>query len=336
MDNLFKTRTLTGAVNAMRKPGRYIAQTYFNSKLRGEDTDRLAFDIISGSEKVLANIGVADPATVGTKTGRKTITLTAPRLSEKRLIHTYEMNALRGFSSQGMTERLKSRIAREQFDMRNMIDRTIEFYCAYALRGKIYDSDLTTVLVDYNMDPDHTPTLEGTDLWSDTDDSDPLADIRSWKLLIEDDSGHEITGWSAVCGSSAMTALLNNNKVLELLKYTNGAGLLEGARVANIAGVNIYEYNGSFLDSTGTRKRFVEATDFILIGEGVDVFDFPYARVVDEEDPGGVGNDGKPTLVFSNSWVEKDPSGRWIKVESRPLPVVQRPDAIVQATVTSS
>jgi len=336
MDNLFKTRTLTRAVNAMRAPGRYIAQTYFNPQLRGEDTDRLAFDIISGSEGVLANIGVAEPAVVGTKTGRKTITLTAPRLSEKRLIHTYEMNALRGFGVQGMTERLKTRIAREQFDMRNKVDRTIEFYCAYALRGKIYDSDLSTVLVDYNLDEDHAPTLEGTGRWSDSDDSDPLADIRAWKLLIEDDSGHEITGWSALCGSSAMTALLNNDKVLELLKYTKGAELLGRARVLDIAGVNIVEYNASFKDTAGVRRRFVEPTDFILIGEGVDVFDFPYARVVDEEDQGGVGNDGAPTLLFSNSWVEKDPSGRWIKVESRPLPVVKRPDAIVHATVTAS
>ena len=133
-----------------------------------------------------------------------------------------------------------------------------------------------------------------------------------------------------------MTALLNNKKILELLKYTQGPQLLGRAQVVDIAGVHIVEYNGSFKDSTGTRRRFIEATDFTLIGEGVDVFDFPYARIVDDEDAGGVGNDGKPNLIFSNSWAEKDPSGRWIKVESRPLPVVQRPDAIVWATVVAS
>jgi hypothetical protein len=55
--------------------------------------------------------------------------------------------------------------------------------------------------------------------------------------------------------------------------------------------------------------------------------------VIDEEAPQGVGNVGPGEMFFSKSWTEKDPSGRWIKVESRPLPVLQRPGAIVYAKV---
>lgn len=331
MDNLFKTRTLTMAVNAMRKPGRLLADKFFNPKLRGEDTPRLAFDIISGSETVLKTIRAEDPAIIGQKTGRVTVTMEAPRLSEKRLIHNYELIAMRAYGDAYATEKMSARIAREQFDMRNKFDRTIEFWCAHALRGQILDSDLTTVLLDFSFRGTHLPVLTGTDKWTDAL-SNPINDIRDWKLLIEEDSGHEITGWSAVCGHKTMDALINNSKVLELLKYQGGPQLLQSGYVVNIAGVNITEYNGSWKTDAGARTRFVATNDFILVGEGYDVFDFPFARTIDDEDPGGTGNPGAPSLFFSNSWVEKDPSGRWIKVESCPLPVVVRPDAIIRAT----
>jgi hypothetical protein len=333
MDNLFKTRTLTMAVNAMRSPGRLIAQKYFNPKLRGEDTPRLAFDIITGSETVLKTLRAEEPATIGVKTGRRTITMEAPRLSEKRMVHNYELIAMRAYGEQYATEKMATRIAREQFDMRNKFDRTIEFWCSQALKGKIYDSDLTTELLNFSMDADHTPSLTTTSKWNSVATGSPITDIRDWKLLIEEDSGHEITGWSAICGHKAMDALLQNTSVLELLKYQGGGTLLRDAKVINIAGVDITEYNASWKTDAGVRTRFIPAEAFVLIGEGADVFDFPYARTMDDEDPGGTGNPGAPSLFFSNSWVEKDPSGRWIKVESCPLPVVVRPDAIVYATV---
>lgn len=338
MDNLFKIRVLTTAVNAMRAPGRKIFQRHFAGRTHMESSDRLAFEVVSGSEGVLAAVSVFAPATVGAKTGRKTITLEAPRLAEKRFIHTAEMNALRAYGEQQRVEMMEQRIRRELTDMRNIHDRTLEFWAAYALRGQILDADLTTVLVDYNLDATHKPTLAGGDLWTDAADSDPVADIRTWKQLIEDDSGHEITRWTAWVGSSAMDALLNHTKVRELLQYARGQQIAEEGRIARLAEVDLLEYNSSFVDTGGSRKRFVPATGFILVGEGEDVFDCPYAPVVDDDAPGGVGNigeGGQGQLFFSKSWQEKDPSGRWIKAETRPLPVVMRPDAIVFATVTA-
>lgn len=331
MDSLFKTRTLTTSINALRAPGRKIFQQCFASKLNYQPTDRLAFDIVSGNETVLSNIKIDAPASVGVKTGRRTITTIAPRLAEKRLIHTYEINAMRGYGEQSSVELMSKRIAREQLDMRNMFDRTLEFWAANALRGKIYDADLTTILVDYGLSGTHAPALLLTNRWTDSS-SNPIANIRAWKLLIEEDSGHEITGWRAYAGNSVMGALLNHSKVTDLLAFERGRQIAEDGYIVKLAGVTIEEYNGSFLDSTGTRKRFVEDDEFILIGEGADVFDCPYAAVVDEDAHGGVGQGGTGQLFFSKSWKEEDPSGRWIKGESRPLPVLQRPDAIVVAT----
>jgi hypothetical protein len=335
MDDLFKVRVLTTAVNALRPPGRKVFQRHFAGRTHMEMSDRLAFEVISGSEEVLAAISVVAPATVTEKTGRKVVTLQAPRLAEKRFIHTSELNALRAYGEQVRVEMMSQRINRELTDMRNKHDRTLEFWAAYALRGQILDADLTTVLVDYNFQSSHKPVLAGADLWTDAQ-SDPVSDIREWKRLIEDDSGHEVTGWVAWCGWEAMDALLNHSKVRELLQYERGRQMAEEGRIVRLADVEIIEYNASFKDSSGTRQRFIPQDAFILVGEGADVFDCPYAPVVDDDAPGGVGNigeNGQGQLFFSKSWKEEDPSGRWIKVETRPLPVVQRPDAIIFATV---
>jgi len=73
-----------------------------------------------------------------------------------------------------------------------------------------------------------------------------------------------------------------------------------------------------------------------LIGFCADLVDVPYAPIVDDDAPGGVGNidaKGSGVLYFSKAWPEKDPSGRWIKAETRPLPVLQRPGAVIYAKV---
>jgi hypothetical protein len=335
MDNLFKIRVLTAAVNEIMAPARKVYNKFFAGREHMEPSDRLAFDVITGSQKLLGNISIFAPATVTDKTGRKTITLTAPRLANKRMIHTAELNATRAFGDQVSVEMMKDRIARELKDMRNEHDRTLEFWACNALKGIIYDRDMSTVLVNYNMDATHTPTLEGTDLWTAAA-SDPIAKIRSWKRLIEDDSNAAITGWEAIVGFNAMSALLTNSSVLTLLKYEKGRRMAEEGDVERLAGVALEEYSGSYLDDAGGRQRFIGDDYFMLVGMCEDLTDVPYAPIVDDAAPGGVGNidaTGRGVMFFSKSWANEDPSGRWIKAETRPIPVLQRPGAVIYAKV---
>lgn len=340
MDNLFKIRALTAAINAMKAPGRRAYNRFFQPREHMEMTDRLAFDVITGSEGILANISVNAAATVTDKTGHKTVTMTAPRLAQKRFIAVADLNAARAFGSLAGTEQMKRRIAREQTDMRAIMDRTLEFWAVNALKGKIYDSDLTTVLVDYNVDATHRPTLTASGdadaIWTDTTNSDPIAKIRELKRLIEDDCGAAITGWFAFVGWEVMDALLAHQAVRDFLKYDQGSQMAESGRIQRLAEVEMEEYNGSYLDSDDTRQRYVGSDEFILIGMCQDMVDCPYAPVVDAAAPNGVGNitaRGQGQLYFSKSWDEQDPSGRWVKAETRPLPVLQRPGAVVVATV---
>jgi hypothetical protein len=329
MDDLFKVRVLTTAINNIKAPKRKIFDALYADKMHMEMSDRLAFDIISGSEGILKNISVFAPAQVTSKTGRKTVTVQAPRLSHKRFIHTAELNAVRAYGEQAALELMSSRVNRELTDMRSMIDRTLEYWAATTLQGKILDED-GTVLVDYNMTSTHQPTASV--LWS-LDTSNPIVDIRTWKLLIEQDHGGEIDRWIAFVGFSAMNALIGNAAVLDLLRYDSGRTIAEVGDVARLAGCEIVEVNTSYVDSAGTRQYFVPADRFVLVGYSADAFDCPYAPIIDDEAPQGVGNLERGEYMFAKSWSAKDPSGRWLKAESRPLPVLQRPGAVVYAKV---
>jgi len=333
MDNLFKIRTLTTAVNMFYAPAALVYNRYFSGRKRGEPTDRLAFDVITGSQKILENMSIYAEAKVTDKTSRKTITMEAPRLATKRHIAAAELNAMRAYGQQASAEMLMSRISREQGDMMNEHMRTLEYWSVNAIKGRIYDSDGTTLLVDYLVDSGHRVTLTGTDLFTDAS-SDPIAMLRSHKRTIEQDSGGPISGWTLMCGYSVIDALLKNTRVLNLLQYNSS----KAERIATVGdletlvGCEIVEYTGSYLDGNGTRQYFIDADEYVLIGDAPDLTDCPYAPVIDFEAPGGVGNPGGGDIWFSKSWEEKDPSGRWIKVEGRPLPVLQRPGNVMIVT----
>lgn len=335
MDNLFKIRTLTTAVNAIKAPSRRVYNRLFAGHETMQPTDRLAFDVIAGSEGLLSNISIYAPASVDDKTTRKTITLQAPRIANKRFLSTADLNAYRGYGKAGV-EMAKARVGREQKDMRAKHDRTLEFWAVNALKGKIYDSDMSTVLVDYNMDAGHLPVLTGTDVWSDADNSNPINNLRAWKTLIEDDSAADIDGWLAYMGSGVMDSLLGNTAVRELLRYDKGSQIAESGRIERLSGVELDEYNGSYVDGSGSRQRFVGDNQFILVGLCDELTEVPYAPVIDAAAPGGVGNvnaNGQGQMFFSKSWEVQDPSGRWIKCESRPLPVLKRVGAVIVAEV---
>ena len=337
MDNLFKTRVLTTAVNKMTTPSLNVFNRYFAGKAKMQTTSRLAFDIITGNEGILPNIATFEQATVTEKTGRKVVTMEAPRLAHKRLITAADLEDYRKVGDAFAPEMLAERIAREQTDMRGMIDRTIEAWACMALRGIIYDKDLTTELVNYSLSGTHSVTKSGADAWT-ASTSTPRDDLRTWMRLIEDESRTTITGWRAYVGKSVMDALVEHADVKDFIVNQAGLQVLEAGRITKAFGWTLEEYYGSWINDAGTRVRFVADNEILLIGECADLTDCPFAPIVDLNAPGGIGNvttANKTAMYFSKIWDVPDPSGKWLMVETRPLPVLQRPDAVIIATVTA-
>lgn len=324
----FTSRQLTSAVNLMKPAPTRVLDTVFSRKIR-QFNSIFEWDVKASTEGIMPNISVYAEATVRAQLGRQRVTCTAPRFSEKTLISAHDLENLRAFG--GLTqELLGQKIGDEQADMKARVDLTREFMAVKALQGTVVDKSGAT-LVDYNFAASHTPTLTGDDLWTDAE-SNPVNQIRAWKKLITQEGGAG-TNFHAFCGTEAMDALIANSAVLELLKYSSGSQIAETGRIASLAGVSIEEYMGSYTTDAGVITDLIPADAFILVATGPNVAAELFAPIVDFKAPNGLGKPGMADMFFSKMWETEDPSGQWLKIEARPLPVIFQPKSIVCATV---
>jgi hypothetical protein len=328
IDAIFHHRALTAAVNKMRPVKTHVLDLVFARKKR-QLSALFLWDIKSSSERILKNISVSDAAQVTDKTGRKAITCEAPRFAEKRLISAADLDKMRAVGEQAAPELMKERVADEQFDMRTDVDRTREFMAIKALSGTVVDES-GAVVVDYNFPADQKPVLASTAKWTDAA-SNPVKNIRAWKKYIGDRV--DVDKFVAICGSKAMDALISNPAALELLKYNAGKQLADDGRIAFLAGTAIEEYFGSYKDENGARQQLIPDNVFAIVGIGPNTAAELYAPVADLKAGTGVGKGKAAQVFFSKSWEVEDPSGRWVKVESRPLPVLFQPECVIWAEV---
>lgn len=327
LDQIFKTRVLTIAINKMRPFTTRALDLVFGRK-KGQLSSMFAWDIKASNERILKNLRVSDAAQVTNGVKRKTVTCEAPRFSEKRFIGADKLDAARKAGEMGV-ELMKEKIADEQFDMRGDVDRTREFMAIKCLSGQVVDES-GAVIVDYNFPAGQKPVLAAGKKWNEGG-VDPLVNFRAWKKYIAQRVA--VDKFVALCGSDAMDALIGNEAIGDKLKYAAGKQIAEEGRIAFLASVQIDEYFGSYRDKDGNIVDMVPANAFILIGIGPDTAAELYAPTVDLKDDAGVGTGKDPNIFFSKSWEEEDPSGKWVKVESRPLPVLFQPECIIFATV---
>ena len=224
---------------------------------------------------------------------------------------------------------MKEFVADEQSDMRSDVDRTREFMAVKCVSGQVVD-ETGAVIVDYNFQAAQKPVLAAGAKWNEGGTS-PIKNIRAWKKWISDRV--TVDRFVAICGSQAMDALIDNESVGDKMKWVAGQQIAEEGRIAKLAGVTIEEYFGTYKDAAGVIQQLLPENAFILVGVSGEAAAELYAPVVDLDADGGVGGGKDAEIFFSKSWDEKDPSGKWLKVESRPLPVLFMPESVIYATV---
>jgi hypothetical protein len=95
--------------------------------------------------------------------------------------------------------------------------------------------------------------------------------------------------------------------------------------MGNIDGFNIFTYADWYVDDNGNEQPMLPSGTVIMCGEVLGVR--AYGAIRDEES----GYQALP--FFIKSWVEKDPSVRFLLMQSAPLVVPYRVDATFCATV---
>jgi hypothetical protein len=335
--DMFDTRTMLEAVNAMKPVRTFLRDTFFTN-VRTFDTEHVDVDIVKGKRRMAPFVSPKIAGKVVERLGYKTNTYKAPMVNPK-IPTTAEqlMKRLAGeplYSGMSPDDRAAEQLGRDLAELDEMVTRREEWMCAQALfTGQInVVGEGVNEVIDFQLT--NKEVLSGTALWSDTTNSDPIADLKRWRLAVIKESG--ITPDRVVMASDVVDAFVNHSKVKDImdsrriiLGQINPSTLPNGVTfIGSISslGLDIYSYDEWYLDEDGTEKPMVP-DGAVLLASTSARFDLLYGAYIDME----MGTMDLPRIP--RSWVEKDPSIRWVQMVSRPLPVPQQIDSLYVATV---
>jgi hypothetical protein len=343
--NTFGFAALTEAVNQMVPVPSFIKDLLF----KREDTfsaKAVLMDIIVGGRKILPLVKRGQPGKMMSNTTQKSNLIEPPQLKPKKFLTAEDLYYTRGagaplFVVGGATggdpilNARKQRYAIEQKDMLDALNRTIEYLCCKGLSGGFsIAQDDGLYVIDYSMPSDNKPTLTTTAKWDAKTTCTPIADLRAWKIVASNASGKIPT--MAIMNNATYGKFLASDEVQNTLNKLNiklgviqndPAMLAVGAeKKGNIENLDIVVYGGVYIDSNNAQQNLIPDGVVALVSPAAD-HRLLYGGI-DDLEAGTV-----QAKFFSKDWIEKDPSGINLLVQSNPLPAFCEPAANVYATV---
>lgn len=331
----FDWRSMTPAIKQVPKAPRMLQDLIFK-KRNPVAAEHIDIDIIVGGRKILPFVSNSAGGTVIDKLTGEMRSVKAPRLRPKKPFGAVELLTQRGpgkafyVTGGGVNAERNRKIGEELMDLRNRVDMTVEYMCAQALSGSFSVSqDDYQFAIDYNMPATHLPTLGSGLGWNEAG-GDVMADIDEWAQLISDATGYGPD--IAICGKNVVAALRGNSDVQALLdNRRNEAGGMfwdtNSNYLGNLNGIKLYRYGNSYTDAADASQTFISDDAFILVSTQAR-FTIEFGMISDLDAGASIVGE-----YFAKSWLEKDPSVLWMLAESRPLPVLWQPEAIVNADV---
>lgn len=338
--DIFDTRTMLEAVEQMKSPRRFLMDTFFG-RVETFPTKTVDIDIVKGKRKMAPFVHPRLPGSNSQREGYRTDNYAPPYIQPKRDTDA-EMLLKRSpgdnpYSAKTPLERAGERLGRDLMELEEEIVRKEEWMCAQALStGKIrvlgegVDDE-----IDFLMSASHRITLS-TGKW-DAAGSDPIGNLRAWKRQNAKDSGRSSN--VAVFSGEAMAAFQNNDAVMKQLNTRRvDLGLIKPEELPegvtylgylNDPGIDLYGYDEWFLDAAGDEQPMISAGGVIL-GSTNTRNAMLYGAIQDVE---AIESGLVEARRFPKSWVTKEPSARWVKLQSASLAGFLEADAFTFAKV---
>lgn len=341
--DMFETRTMMDALREMKPPRTFLLDSFF-PRVRTFATKAVDVDIKKGKRKLAPFVSPVLEGKVMTRDGFTTSTFEPAYVKPKRpttaqhLLQRQPGEAV--YTGTLSPQQRAARILGEDLaTLTESITRREEWMAAQALlTGKVLVvGDGVDREVDFGMSATHLVTLAGTDLWTDQANSDPIKDLRTWRRTNSQDSG--VTDDRCVFGSDVIDAFIDHPKVKDKLNLRraelgqiNVQQLPDGVTYwgyLSDPGLDIFTYDEWYIDDAGNEQPMVPVNK-VIMGSTRAETRRAYGAIQDvDADLAGLYE----TQYFPKSWVTKDPSVRWLMVQSAPLPIPVQIDAFMAATV---
>lgn len=347
--DMFQSRIMLDAHQEVHKARRFLTTLFFSAE-EEHGEENIDITIYKGKRKMAPFVAPRAEGRVMKREGRTVKSYKVPYLKPKRPTSAQDImkrgNSSGVYTPQQLLQKSLERLGEDMAELQDSIDRREEWMIASTLTtgkvvvsGVVDDGDDAAVVddeIDFGLDATHNVTLVGAALWTDAA-SDPIADLRAWKSRIAKNSG--LSARAVVFGGDVATAFINNVKVKDSLNNRRiKSGQIEPEELPdgviylgylNDPGLDVYTYDEWYIDDDGDEQPMVPV-DRIIMASTSARFTRHYGPIMDLEaiDQGmAVGK------VFPKSWVTKDPSVRWLMLQSAPLPIPHQIDGFLTAKV---
>jgi len=342
--DLFDTRTMLRALEQMKPVRTFLLDTFFKT-VETSTTKNVDIDIQKGKRKLAPFVAPRMQGKVMDRLGFTTRSYTPPYVKPK-MVTTAQDFLTRSMgehiyqAGDTAAQRAAKQVGKDLAYLEEIITRREEWMASQLLQtGKVaIVGDGVDDEIDFGMDATHIITLTGNDLWSDQTNSTPLEDLRAWRRLILKDSGLNST--DVIMGSDAIDSFLDHPDVqnkLDTRRIDLGqidprqvpAGAIYYGRIKDVA-LDLWVYDEWYYDEdTSTEKPLID-TKKVVMGS-TQARTAKHYGAIQDLDFGGTASVPR----FPKSWTEKDPSVRFIMVQSAPLVSLHQVDAFICAAVLS-
>ena len=339
MADIYDTSVLVGVVRNLLGVPQFLLDRYFPT-VQTEQSEEIHFDIEDGKRRIAPFVSPLVEGQIVASRGYRTSVFTPAYIKDKRVVdmnRPFRRSAGEAFGGDlSPASRLQAHIAGELADQRNMIDRRLEVMAAQVLvNGKVLieGEKYPPVMVDFGRLPSHSAVA--APLWGDIN-AKPLTDLDNWSGIALQDTG--VLTQDVVMPPNVWSVFRNNAQVKEEINLYRAASQPPSLQSGNkpeeggvfmgtVGGYAIYVYAGWYVDpKDNVEKQIWPANKIAILSPqlmGVRAF----GAIKDER----AGLQAMP--FFPKSWVQEDPSVRFLLMQSAPLLVPYRVNASMSAQV---
>jgi hypothetical protein len=343
LDILFETRTLLESVNdpEFETEPRFLVDNFWGG-VRNTFSKYIDWEVNNGKIKLARFRPSGAQANVVSRIGREVKTVQAPNIREKMPItapelfrRSAEFGQVFVNGASNIDSAREDALADDLKYLRQRIEEREEWMCAQLLTSPgiiSYEDEDVAWEIDMDLPNDLSFNIAGTSVWGGAD-SNVANDLEIFSNKVRSYTGAGIT--DVIMDETAATALRNDASVREDLKTINfEVGRMRVDFQTNAIGrlynINFWSYQREYTDENGVTQNLWPAG--VLVGIGA-TFKRNTQRTF------GLVEEVEETFAdqfFSKSWVEQDPSVRWVLVSSRPLPIAKQVGSWMKAEVVAA
>ena len=340
MPDLFSTNVLNAVVAQLLGNPQFLVDRYFGT-VQNETAEEIHFDTEDGKRRITPFVSPLVEGQIVASLGYKTSTYKPAYVKDKRVFDANRPlkrspgEQIGGTLSPG--ERLRALIARDMQEQLDMLRRRLEVMAAEVLvtgKSTIVGDKYPQAILDFGRASGNT--IVASTPWSTAGTSHPLDDLQDWAQIMLQATGvmaqdviMTVDVWKVFRIHADIKDRLTLQRTANAFPTLDqSAQITEGGiYMGSIDGFNLFVYAGWYVDpADGVEKPIIPAKTCMLLSPlllGVQA----YGAIRDEQ--AGL----QALSYFVKSWIEEDPSVRFVLMQSAPLLVPYRPNASFKAQV---